>query len=113
MVCSHGVVDVQGEDEGSEVKLSPEEELWSRWSQLLKNWEESEKRQAKLIKQLVRRGIPEHLRGMAWQLLSNSQNQELKEYYPSLITVSQPLSLSLSLSLTHTHFTNKHSLNGQ
>ena len=78
----------QGEEEGSEVKLSPEEELWSQWSQLLKNWEESEKRQAKLIKQLARQGIPEHLRGMAWQLLSKSQNQELKEYYPSLITVS-------------------------
>ena len=43
------------------MKLSPEEELWSQWSQLLKNWEESEKRQAKLIKQLVRQGIPEHL----------------------------------------------------
>ena len=86
VICDH--IDVQGEDEGSEVKLSPEEELWSQWSQLLKNWEESAKRQAKLIKLLARRGIPEHLRGMAWQLLSNSQNQELKEYYPSLITVS-------------------------
>ena len=88
---------MQGEDEGSEVKLTPEEELWSQWSQLLKNWEESAKRQAKLIKLLVRRGIPEHLRGMAWQLLSNSQNQELKEYYPSLITVS----ISLPLLLTN------------
>ena len=87
----------QSEEEGGEVKLSPEEELWSQWSQLLKNWEENEKRQAKLIKQLARQGIPEHLRGMAWQLLSNSQNQELKEYYPSLITVRQ------TDRQTHTH----------
>ena len=61
--------------------------LSSLWSGLLKNWEESVKKSGKIIKQLVRRGIPDPLRGMAWQLLSGPHNEELKKMYPSLITV--------------------------
>ena len=64
-----------------------EEELWHTWSGLLRNWEESVKKNMKLIKQLARQGIPDPLRGMAWQLIANSQDASLKEQYPSLITV--------------------------
>jgi len=65
-----------------------EESRWQQWSQILKNWEELYPKNSKLVKQLVRQGIPEHLRGMAWQLLSDSIDAALKEQYPVLITVS-------------------------
>lgn len=68
--------------------LSDEELQWQQWSEILKNWEEVSPKSNKLVKQMVRKGIPEHLRGMAWQLLSDSINPELKERYPTLITVS-------------------------
>lgn len=62
----------------------------------MKNWEESVKKNGKVIKQLVRKGIPDPLRGMAWQLLSGPLNEGLKKMYPSLITVR-----------THTDYTNR------
>ncbi len=65
-----------------------EEELWFKWSELLRNVEDSLKKKAQVIKQLARQGIPDQLRGMAWQLLSGSQDNALKEQYPALITVS-------------------------
>ncbi len=68
--------------------MSLEETQWQQWSELLKNWEETGSKNSKLVRHLTRQGVPEHLRGMAWQLLSNSINSELKEKYPVLITVS-------------------------
>ncbi len=65
-----------------------EEELWFKWSELLRNVEDSLKKKTQVIKQLARQGIPDQLRGMAWQLLSGSQDNVLKERYPALITVS-------------------------
>ena len=69
--------------------LTSEETLWQQWSDILKNWEDMYPKNAKVVKHLARRGIPEHLRGMAWQLLSLSINTELKEQYPTLIIVSR------------------------
>ncbi len=75
-----------------------EEELWHTWSTLMKNWEETAKRNHKLIKQLVRQGIPEHLRGMAWQLLADAHDEELKDMYPALIAVGHPCLVSEELN---------------
>ena len=57
------------------------------WGSVLKNWEENVKKNNKIIKQLVRKGIPGPLRGMAWQLLSGPHDEALKNMYPSLIIV--------------------------
>lgn len=63
-----------------------EEDLWLTWSTLVKNWEESIKKNQKQIVQLVRQGVPNPLRGMVWQLLAGTQ-EELKLKYPELIMV--------------------------
>ena len=68
--------------------LTSEETQWQQWSDILKNWEDFFPKNTKLVKHLARQGIPEHLRGMAWQLLSGSLDPELKEKYPTLINVS-------------------------
>jgi len=57
------------------------------WGVILRDWEENCKKKAKLIRQLVYQGIPEHMRGMAWQCLSGAHNRELRDKYPKLITV--------------------------
>ena len=54
----------------------------------MKNWDDMSKN-SKLVRQLARQGVPEHLRGMAWQVLSDSIIPDLKENYPRLITVSK------------------------
>lgn len=63
-----------------------EEDLWLTWSTLVKNWEESTKKNQKQIVQLVRQGVPDPLRGMVWQLLAGTQ-EDLKLKYPELIMV--------------------------
>lgn len=85
-----------------EEKERTEEELWQTWSGLMKTWEESAKRQQKLIKQLVRQGIPAHLRGMAWQLLADAYHQELKQQYPLLITEVSPFERQIKRDLART-----------
>lgn len=73
------------------LEVTSEETQWLQWSEILKNWEDVFPKNTKVVKQLARQGIPEHLRGMAWQLLSDSINIELKEKYPALIIVSPGL----------------------
>ena len=51
----------------------------------MKNWDE--KRNGKIVRSLVRQGIPDPLRGVAWQLLSKAQDH-IKKLFPTLITVS-------------------------
>jgi len=72
------------------------------WGVILRDWEENSKKKAKLIRQLVYQGIPEHMRGMAWQCLSGAHNRELRDKYPKLITVCA------SVVLVHGACTNHH-----
>ena len=88
----------EGGGEGGETKLE-DEELLEVWSGLLRTWEESSKKNQKQIKALARRGIPAHMRAMAWQLLSGAHVSELKDAYPALINVS---AASTDVH-THTH----------
>ena len=46
------------------------------------------KKNFKNVRNLVRRGIPDPLRGMVWQLLAGPHDEELKKKYPLLIIVS-------------------------
>jgi len=87
---------------GEKQEWSSEEDLWQKWSPLLKNWEESERKSQKLIRQLARQGIPAQLRGMAWQLMAGAHDQELKDKYPVLITKVSPFERQIQRDLTRT-----------
>ena len=67
---------------------SGEEVHLNTWSNLVKTWEESWKKNPKTIRLLARKGVPDPLRGIVWQLMANASCHELKAKYPSLITVS-------------------------
>ena len=73
------------------------EDLLKLWSKLLKNWEDNVRKNAKLVRQRAREGIPGVLRGMAWQLMCGAQDHLLRDRYPALLTVSV-ITPSLSLS---------------
>lgn len=79
-----------------------EEELLSVWSNLLKNWEENMKKNSKNVRNLVRRGIPDPLRGMVWQLLAGPHDEELKKKYPLLIIESCPFEKQIKRDLDRT-----------
>lgn len=58
-----------------------EEDLWSIWGELIRNWTVEVKKRPNHIKQLVKRGIPQHFRMIAWQSLSNACVTSIHEMY--------------------------------
>ena len=62
-------------------------DLYVQWGQVIGSWNDVFRRKPKNVKNLVRKGIPNALRGMVWQLLSGARDSPLKEKYPLLIKV--------------------------
>ncbi|GMT32799.1 hypothetical protein PFISCL1PPCAC_24096, partial [Pristionchus fissidentatus] len=58
-----------------------EEDLWTVWGDLIRNWETEIRKRPSYIKTLVKRGIPQHFRTIAWQLLSNASVSTIHETY--------------------------------
>ncbi|KAG0720777.1 Ecotropic viral integration site 5-like protein [Chionoecetes opilio] len=59
----------------------PEEDLWGLWGRLVNDWETWNKRKSTQLKELVRKGIPHHFRGITWQLLCSAHNSPEKGKY--------------------------------
>lgn len=64
-----------------------EADSYHQWGQLIGNWNDAHRKRPKYVRDMVRRGIPNALRGMVWQLLCGAQDFALKELYPQLIKV--------------------------
>lgn len=62
-----------------------EADTYHQWGQLIGNWNDTHKKKPKLVREMVRRGIPNALRGMVWQLLCEARDLPLKDQYPQLI----------------------------
>jgi len=58
-----------------------EEDLWVLWGKIINEWETWSKKKQPQLKELVRRGIPHHFRGMAWQLLCSAHDSADKAKY--------------------------------
>ena len=53
--------------------------------------------------ELVRRGIPHHFRGIAWQLLCNSLNLGAKDVYSSYLKQTSPFEKVIRRDITRTY----------
>nr|XP_041569806.1 EVI5-like protein [Taeniopygia guttata] len=72
-------------------QLGPlEEETWSLWGRIVSNWDEWRKKKEKLLKELIRKGIPQQFRAAGWQRLCGVAELPLKARYPELLWVSLP-----------------------
>ncbi|XP_074654020.1 rab GTPase-activating protein 1-like [Tubulanus polymorphus] len=66
-------------------------ELLDSWHECLTKWHQNLSQRPKPVHQLVRKGIPEALRGEVWQLLAGCQdNKEMYEAYRILISKESP-----------------------
>ncbi|XP_051556433.1 ecotropic viral integration site 5 protein homolog isoform X3 [Myxocyprinus asiaticus] len=60
------------------------------WGNVVKEWDDWSKRKVGQLKELIRRGIPAHLRAVVWQLLCDAQNVSARQQYSELLTISSP-----------------------
>ena len=75
-------IDEEEEEEGSVGGVATtEEDLWSTWDKILVKWNSGPVTKCSTVKSLVRRGIPQHLRGITWQMLSGAHLCEEKSGY--------------------------------
>ncbi|XP_073973180.1 ecotropic viral integration site 5 isoform X9 [Rhodnius prolixus] len=61
-----------------------EEDTWSVWGRIANDWDAKKKNSA-YIKEMVRKGIPHHFRGIMWQLLCDAHNSPEKEQFAEYI----------------------------
>jgi len=55
--------------------------LWNTWDTILIEWNKGGKKKIPAVKELVRQGIPQHLRGISWQMLCGAHNSLEKTKY--------------------------------
>jgi len=62
-----------------------EDDLWTTWGDILKHWDMGGKRKMTNVKDLGRKGIPHHFRGMAWQVLCGAHDSSDKAKYSTYL----------------------------
>uniref|UniRef100_A0A915M798 Rab-GAP TBC domain-containing protein n=1 Tax=Meloidogyne javanica TaxID=6303 RepID=A0A915M798_MELJA len=77
-------------------------DLWTIWGNLVKSWELEWKRRPSCVKELARRGIPQHFRTIAWQLLSGANVKLLHENYSEYLRLSSPYEKAISRDIPRT-----------
>lgn len=70
---------------GSTCQEDSEENNWALWGQIVTDWPNYSKKQSAQLKELVRKGIPHHFRGIVWQLLCNASEPSIKKQYAEYI----------------------------
>ncbi|CAG2171885.1 unnamed protein product, partial [Oppiella nova] len=77
----------QMNSESNDQDLSNGRDVWQIWGQLINDWNNQSKKN-KTLQELVRKGIPHHLRGMVWQLLCNAPNCSVRDQYSDFLRQS-------------------------
>uniref|UniRef100_A0AAY4E915 Rab-GAP TBC domain-containing protein n=1 Tax=Denticeps clupeoides TaxID=299321 RepID=A0AAY4E915_9TELE len=80
-----------------------EEDSWILWGRIVNEWEEVRKKKDKLLKDLVRKGIPHHFRAIVWQLLCNAQNMPIKDQYSELLKMTSPCEKLIRRDIARTY----------
>lgn len=62
-----------------------EADTYHQWGQLIGNWSDAQRKKPRFVRDMVRRGVPNALRGMVWQLLCEARDFPLRDQYPQLI----------------------------
>ncbi|XP_048377870.1 EVI5-like protein isoform X4 [Stegostoma tigrinum] len=80
-----------------------EEDTWILWGRLINEWEEVRKKKEKLLRELIRKGIPHHFRGIAWQLLCNATDLPVKNQYSELLKMTSPCEKLIRRDIARTY----------
>ncbi|XP_042201672.1 LOW QUALITY PROTEIN: EVI5-like protein [Callorhinchus milii] len=80
-----------------------EEDTWILWGRLINEWEEVRKKKEKLLRELIRKGIPHHFRGIVWQLLCNATDLPVKNQYSELLKMTSPCEKLIRRDIARTY----------
>ncbi|XP_051897928.1 EVI5-like protein isoform X5 [Pristis pectinata] len=80
-----------------------EEDTWILWGRLINEWEEVRKKKEKLLRELIRKGIPHHFRGIVWQLLCNATDMPMKNQYSELLKMTSPCEKLIRRDIARTY----------
>ncbi|XP_076347706.1 ecotropic viral integration site 5 ortholog-like isoform X2 [Tachypleus tridentatus] len=80
-----------------------EEDVWIIWGKIVNDWDNHMKKRHLYVKEQVRKGIPHHFRGLAWQLLCNAQNCSAKEHFAEYIKISSPCEKVIRRDIARTY----------
>ncbi|XP_037074335.1 ecotropic viral integration site 5 ortholog-like isoform X2 [Pollicipes pollicipes] len=89
----------QGQDSTAE----PEEDAWVVWGRIVNEWDLHWKKKQQQVKDLVRRGIPHHFRGIVWQLLCGAHNSPVKAKYAEHIKATSACEKSIRRDIARTY----------
>ncbi|PKK17354.1 EVI5-like protein [Columba livia] len=77
-----------------------EEDTWILWGRVVNEWDEWRKKKEKLLKELIRKGIPHHFRAIVWQLLCS---MPVKNQYSELLKMSSPCEKLIRRDIARTY----------
>ncbi|XP_060711253.1 EVI5-like protein isoform X4 [Hemiscyllium ocellatum] len=80
-----------------------EEDTWILWGRLINEWEDVRKKKEKLLRELIRKGIPHHFRGIVWQLLCNATDMPVKNQYSELLKMTSPCEKLIRRDIARTY----------
>ncbi|XP_067319858.1 EVI5-like protein isoform X5 [Anolis sagrei] len=80
-----------------------EEDTWILWGRIVNEWEEWRKKKEKLLRELIRKGIPHHFRAIVWQLLCSATDMPVKNQYSELLKMSSPCEKLIRRDIARTY----------
>ncbi|CAG0921624.1 unnamed protein product [Notodromas monacha] len=102
-VASGGSSSGQNGPDGDDVDRNSQDENWSLWGQIVNDWENFSKKKNQQLRELVRKGVPHHFRGIVWQLLCGSHNSPLKNKYVQYIKAPSPCEKVIRRDIARTY----------
>jgi len=89
---ARSVGDASSSRHGSNCNQEDDEniDLWTIWGNLVKSWEIEMKKRPNCVKELVRRGVPQHFRTITWQLLAGASATSIHEVYTEYLRHPSP-----------------------
>ncbi|XP_074654316.1 ecotropic viral integration site 5 ortholog-like [Tubulanus polymorphus] len=78
------------------------EDSWVMWGRIINDWDSYSKRKS-YVRDLVRKGIPYHFRGLVWQLLCNAHNHSAKDWYPEFMKKTSPFEKVIRRDIARTY----------
>lgn len=78
-------------------------DLWSTWKSIVDDWENKSRRKSYNLRELVRKGIPTHFRGIVWPMLCEAHVSDDKLKYSEYMRMTSPSEKSIRRDIARTY----------